>query len=121
MASTLDSFRSGAVGFIDWLNVFAAPEYELPPDALPREVEHKPDESPLSTAEQDRNEREYVTRGVVHKREIGEENGEVDKRQEEPAQLAIRLPSRGQPPHVKSEDEQGVDDKKQASYRPTFY
>ena len=75
MASTLDSFRSGAVGFIDWLNVFAAPEYELPPDALPREVEHKPDESPLSTAEQDRNEREYVTRGVVHKREIGEENG----------------------------------------------
>jgi hypothetical protein len=38
-----------------------------------------------------------VTRGVVHKREIGEENGEVDKRHEEPAQIAIRLPSRGQP------------------------
>ena len=94
------------------LDVFGGANCELPADDSSREVEHKPDESPLDTAEHDRNEREYVTRGVVHKREVGEENGEVDKRHEKPAQLAIRLRSRGQPPHVKSEDEQGVNDKK---------
>ena len=103
--------ESGAVGFIGWLDVFGGTSSELPSDDSLRQVEHKPNKSPLGTTEQDRNERECVTRGVVHKREVGEENGEVDKRHEEPAQLAIGFPSRRQPPHVKSEDDQGVDDK----------
>src|SRR5262249_29426611 len=91
--------------------VFGAPEDELPANASPREVEHKPNKSPLDTAEYDRNKREYVTRGVVHKREVGEENWEVYKRHDEPAQVVIRVPNRAQPPNVKCHDERRVDDK----------
>jgi hypothetical protein len=42
-----------------------------------------------------------VARGVVHKREVCEENGEVDKRHDEPAHVVIRVPNRAQPPKVK--------------------
>jgi len=57
----------------------------FPADTSSCEVKHKPNKSPFNTAEYDRNEREYVARGVVHKREVCEENGEVDKRHDEPA------------------------------------
>ena len=57
-----------------------------------------------------RSERGYVARGVVHKREVGEENGEVDKRHDEPAHVVIRVPGRAQPPNVKCQDERRVDD-----------
>src|SRR5262249_26465317 len=111
VANTLNLSRNGAVGFIDLLDGCGAPKCDLPADAFSCEVQHKPNKTPLNTAEYDRNEREYVTRGVVHKREVGEENGEVDKRHDEPAQVAIRVPSRAQPPHIKCEDERRVDEK----------
>ena len=94
-----------------------APEYELPANTSPREVEHKPNESPFDTAEHDCNEREYVTRSVVHKREIGEENGEVDKRHDEPAHVIVRVRSREQPPHVKRENDTRVDHEQPACNR----
>ena len=38
MANTLT--LSGDVSFIEWLDVFGAPESEMPTNAPPREVEH---------------------------------------------------------------------------------
>jgi len=91
--------------------VLVPPSANFPADASSCEVEHKPNKSPLNTAEYDCNEREYVARGVVHKREIRGENGEVDKRHDEPTHVVIWVPSGEQPPHIKCKDKRRVDDK----------